>query len=89
MTRYIIDRIEDGDWAVLEGDGEVKVTIPRSWLPVSAREGDVVTASQQDELPHAKTVRFEIDAPARVASLDDARRLRDALPRGPKGDISV
>lgn len=89
MKRYTIDRFEDKKWAVLEDDDQVRVTIPRSWLPADAREGDVVDASDHDDIPGMKTVRFQVDTAARDVRLDEARQLRDRLPKGPKGDISL
>jgi hypothetical protein len=89
MTRYIIDRFEDGDWAVLEADAQRRVTVLRSWLPASAREGDVLTLSEQDEHAGAKILRFEVDMAARVVRLEEARQLRQRLPEGPKDDISL
>ena len=87
MTRYTIDRFEDDRWAVLESDGP-RVTVPRGWLPSAAREGDVLTATEHDEAG-VSTVRFEIDSATRGARLEEARRLRDRIPPGPKGDISL
>lgn len=31
MSQYVIDRFEDGPWAVLEA-GERTLTVPREWL---------------------------------------------------------
>ena len=87
MTRYTIDRFEDGRWAVLEGEGE-RITVPREWLPAAAREGDVLSAAEQAETG-VSTVRFEIDPTVRDTRLAEARRLRDRLPKGPNGDISL
>ena len=87
MTRYTIDRFEDDKWAVLEGDGP-RVTVPRGWLPSAAREGDVLKTIEHGE-HGVSTVRFEIDPAARDARLEDARRLRDRIPPGPKDDISL
>ena len=87
MTRYTIDRFEGDTWAVLEGDGP-RVTVPRGWLPSAAREGDVLKAIEHGE-SGVSTVRFEIDPAARDARLEETRRLRDRIPPGPKGDISL
>ena len=87
MTRYTIDRFEDGQWAVLESEGP-RITVPRGWLPSTAREGDVLKATEIDG-SGVSTVRFEIDSVARDARLEDARRLRGLIRSGPKGDISL
>ena len=87
MTRYTIDRFEDGQWAVLESEGS-RVTVPRGWLPSTAREGDVLNATEIDE-SGASTVRFEIDLVTRDARLEEARRLRGLIRPGPEGDISL
>ena len=87
MTRYTIDRLEDDEWAVLEGEGP-RLTVPRGWLPAHAREGDVLKVTEADE-SGVRVVRFELDPAARDAHLEEARRLRDRIPRGPKGDISL
>lgn len=39
----IIDRF-DGEWAIIEYDGQI-FSLPRSLLPESAKEGDVVKLS--------------------------------------------
>jgi len=87
MTSYTIDRFEDKGWAVLEGEG-TRLTVPRGWLPSAAREGDVLRVTVDDE-SGVKAVRFEIDPAARDERLEEARRLRDRIPPGPKGDISL
>jgi DUF3006 family protein len=87
--QYTIDRFEDGGWAVLEDDQQRRMTVPRSWLPITAREGDVVVASEDNPSPTVKNLRLEVDTAARVIRLEDARQLRDRLPRGPKGDVSL
>ena len=87
MTRYTIDRFEGDKWAVLESDGP-RVTVPRGWLPSAAREGDVLKATEYHE-SGVSTVRFEIDPAARDERLEEVRRLRDRIPPGPKGDISL
>lgn len=89
MSRYTIDRFEGIDWAVLEDDHAQTFRVPRSWLPSGAREGDVVNASEQRSANQINSVRFELDPAARDERLTDARRLRDQLPRGPKGDVSL
>ncbi len=86
---YTIDRFEDGDWAVLENSQSHTFTIPRTWLSPSAREGDVVRCDWRDEDSSSRVVSFTLDAGLRAERLDRARELRDSLPSGPKGDVSL
>ena len=89
MSRYVIDRFEGPDWAVLEDDRARTFRVPRQWLPTAAREGDVLNASEQDAGASGRVLHFELDPAAREAHLEEARRLREQLPRGPKGDVSL
>jgi hypothetical protein len=89
VARYTIDRFEGSDWAVLEDEHARTVTVPREWLPSGAREGDVLKLSSTAEGASAKTVHWELDPAARDEQLAKAHARRDALPRGPKGDISL
>ncbi len=86
---YTIDRFEDGDWAVLEDDDARTFNIPRAWLPSTAREGDVVRCVQRDDAAGSRSVSFALDSAARAEQLSRARQLRDRLPRGPKGDVTL
>jgi hypothetical protein len=89
VPQYTIDRFEGRDWAVLEDEGVRTFAVPRTWLPSSAGEGDVLKLSSTVDGENASTVRFELDSAARDERLAKARAQRDALPRGPKGDISL
>ena len=89
MARYTIDRIEDGDWAVLQDERARTFTVPRHWLPESARESDVLRSTEQADGASASVVRLELDLAVRDERLTKARDRLDALPRGPKGDVSL
>jgi Protein of unknown function (DUF3006) len=89
VPRYTIDRFEADEWAVLEDEGARTFTVPRAWLPSGVREGDVLKQSSTAKGASAKAVRFELDPSAREEQLAKARARRDALPRGPKGDVSL
>jgi hypothetical protein len=89
MPVYTIDRFEDPDWAVLEDDQARTFRIPRQWMPVDAREGDVLDASDESVASTVQSVRLAIDPLRRDQRLTDAERLRSRLPRGPKGDLSL
>jgi hypothetical protein len=58
-------------------------------VPVEAREGDVLVASDEAVAPAVQSVRLTIDPTGRDQRLADANRLRGQLPRGPKGDLSL
>ena len=89
MPRYTIDRFEGDEWAVLEDERARTFNVPRDWLPSGAREGDVLKMSDTAEGASARVIRFEFDPGARDEQLAKARQRRDALPRGPKGDVSL
>lgn len=83
---YALDRIEDGHWAVLSGDGLAReLLIPVEWLPEEAREGDLIRASRL----HDGGVGLEVEREATEARLDEMRRLRRSIRRGEDGDISL
>lgn len=83
---YILDRVEDGVWAVLEPEDEgTALELPRGWLPDEASEGDVILA----ELEADGLVRFRADAEATAKRTERLRELRDKIPRGPSGDLEL
>jgi hypothetical protein len=85
--QYVIDRIENG-WATLEDESATAFNVPANWLPPEAREGDVLRMTVE-ALPGSCTVRFTLDPAAREDQQKKARDLRDKLPRGPKGDMTL
>jgi hypothetical protein len=89
LINYTIERFEGTEWAVLQDDRGSSFNLPRSWLPLGAREGDVLRASAADTRPGSASVSFELDQEAREERLRRARSLRDRLPRSPKGDVSL
>ena len=89
MARYIVDRVEGGEWVVLEDEGGRTFSVPWSWLPDGVQEGAVLKALAEKVSGDAHTLRFELDPSAREERLAKARRLRDQLPRSPKGDVSL
>jgi Protein of unknown function (DUF3006) len=89
VPRYTIDRFESDTWAVLEDEGARTFTVPRDWLPAGVHEGDVLQASSAAREEATSMIRFQLDPAARDQQLAKARERRDALPRGPKGDISL
>jgi hypothetical protein len=84
---YIIDRIEDG-FATLEGPDGAFLALPEPWLPEGAREGDVLEIATRRAAGES-TLTLSLDEEARGKRAEELRRLRDTLPRGPGGDISL
>jgi hypothetical protein len=89
VARYTIDRFEGTAWAVLEDEQAQTFLVPRRWLPTQAREGDVVVEAAQAPDPDTMSLRLELDPKGRDERLADAKRLRERLRSGPKGDISL
>jgi hypothetical protein len=87
--RYAIDRFENGDWAVLEDDQARTFRLPRQWLPSEAKEGDIVRVVEYGATAATRRLELALDSDAREERLDRARKLRNQLPRGPKGDVSL
>jgi hypothetical protein len=88
VPNYTIDRLENGEWAVLEDEQGRTFTVPRAWLPGGVREGDIIAVSDAPG-GDARLLRFVIDQHERDERLAEARRRRAQLPRGPKGDVSL
>ena len=88
MSRYVIDRIEDG-WAALEDDNGTVFNVPTFWMPSDAKEGDVVRISTEEQASGTCTLRFTLDPAAREEQQKKIRELRESLPRGPKGDLAL
>ena len=89
MQRYTVDRLEDQDWAVLEDEHSRTLTIPIAWLPAGVREGDVIAVTDDGGGPGARILRFELDPAGKDERLEQARALRNALGRGPEGDVAL
>ena len=89
MPHYIIDRFEGSEWAVLEDEQGKTFLVPRRWLPTQAREGDVVNETEQSPDDDTVSFRLELDPKAREERVARVKWLREQLPRGPKGDISL
>ena len=87
MSRYVIDRIENG-WATFEDESATVFNVRANWLPTEAREGDVLRMTVAAS-PGSCTLRFTLDPAAREEQQKKARELRDKLPRGPEGDITL
>ena len=89
MQRYTIDRFEGSDWVVLEDEQARTFTVPTDWLPASVREGTVLRASADADGTGTSVIRFSVDPASHDEQLRKAHERLDALPRGPKGDLSL
>lgn len=88
MTQtLVVDRIEDGDRAVLESSesSEPAIVLPVHWLPEGVSEGDVLIVETGPE----GSVRFVLDEATRRARLEEMKARRARLRRGPEGDLSL
>lgn len=81
---WVVDRIEDGQEAVLVSEeGEVRI-LPASDLPAGTGEGDALRA-----LPGDGRARYAPDREATARLRKEADELRSSLRRGPSGDLSL
>lgn len=86
MSTWIVDRIED-DLAVLEGP-DATLELPASWLPAGAGEGDVLRVEVGRDGASSR-VDLRLDPDARAAREAELRDLRESIPEGPAGDLSL
>jgi hypothetical protein len=89
LTRYTIDRFEGVEWAVLQDERARTFSVPRSWLPSRAREGDVLRTATATENDASGSVHFELDLQAREERARHAKTIRNDLSRAPKGDLAL
>ena len=84
---YTLDRFEDNDLAVLELHTGESRTVPRAYLPLEAREGDVL----EDLLWYDRDgeVRYRIDALETEKRRREVADLRASLPRADEGDLEL
>ncbi|MGI9106720.1 MAG: DUF3006 domain-containing protein [Pyrinomonadaceae bacterium] len=84
--RAVIDRIEDGEIAVLSLDDETKshIDVPRARLPQNARsDGDhLLVKFDVDQQSGARTLKSITAAPARRAAAEDRiKKMQERLER--------
>jgi hypothetical protein len=91
QTVYVVDRIEEGAWVVLEDLNGTTFEVPRSWFAGRLREGDVVrvTVTPGEEGSGQSQLLLELDEEERKRRLAAAADARARLPRGPSGDIQL
>ena len=81
----IVDRIEDGAFAVLATPWDRELVIPASWLPDEVSEGDVLRV----EPIEPDGIRFVVDPEATRSRRGRIDELRDSIPRAPSGDLEL
>lgn len=91
---WVVDRFEDGGWAVLEGDEGASAKVPRSWLPTASREGSVlrIESGVGDGLHEDSTsnqLRLVVDEAETERRRHRVDEMRRHLPRGPDGDLEL
>lgn len=86
VDHWAIDRVEGG-WAHLTSAG-ADLLLPASWLPPGAGEADVLRLRRRGD-GGAIVLRLEVDRDETRRRLRSARRAKDALPRGPSGDVDL
>ena len=75
--RLVIDRVADG-WATLEVEAGATLTVPASWLPAKAAEGDVLVAAVETNAG-SSTLTFTIDEADTEQTRDRVRSKLDEL----------
>ncbi len=88
QAQYVIDRFEDNGWAVLERDDGQTFNVPLEWLPEGAQEGHVLSLVIEPQ-PQTARLRFDIDRETTERRVEEARGLRESLPKGPRGNIDL
>lgn len=95
MNAYVVDRIVDGTWAVLEHPSGVSGDVPLDWLPAGVAEGDVVrvTVERAEGAASAelatRRVSFALDRAETARRRADATQMREGLRKGPSGDLDL
>lgn len=87
-TRYIVDRIEDGTWAVLEPPKGPTLDVPLGWLPADTAAGDVLQATPETDAD-TSTVTFVRDEDATAARRNRLQDRRNRLSSTSDGPISL
>ncbi len=87
--RYVVDRLEDDGWAVLEDEQGRVFDCPLAWLPPGTEAGDVLL-SLTLKAGERSVLYLKRDDAAKEARLAEARaRLRRLRRRDPGGDIEL
>ena len=84
---YTVDRFDDNELAVLESE-EKTLFVPRAFLPVRVKEGDVLKLEQQLSDDETK-LHFQLDIAATEGAQESTRSLRANLKRAPSGDLKL
>ena len=90
MALFTVDRFADAAWVVLEDDTGRTFSIPKSWVPEDAKEGDVLSLVVDRSGGSSVTaLNIAIDGEATDQRRRQVGELRQRLPRAPKGDLSL
>lgn len=88
-ARLVVDRVE-GAFAAVELPGRGVVDLPVDWLPVGAKEGDVLRLSISDTPEGARRLELALDQDDTRATREDAAaRLQRLRERDPGGDLEL
>lgn len=82
----IVERIVAG-LAVVEGD-DGTFEVPASWLPSAASEGSALRIEVRRDGETSRVV-LALDPEWQAARESEIRRLRDSIPEGPGGDVTL
>src|SRR5688572_2587121 len=90
MAHYTVDRFEDAVGVILEDDSGRTFSVPKSWVPEDAKEGDVLSlVVDRSQSSSSVVLNIEIDREATDRRRREVEELRQQLPRAPKGDFSL
>jgi len=84
---WVVDRIEDGEIAVLVSSIEGTREVPLASLPPGSSEGDALR--QVDEESEGGELRFHLDSELTARLRATTAGLRAKLRRGPSGDLAL
>ena len=85
-TLLTIDRFEDGGLAVLEDQSGESIIVPRTDLPPSAAEGDVLSVGDPDK---GEPTRYRLEPVLTKERKDELAAKRANLTKGPTGDFDL
>ena len=89
MAQYTIDRFESTAWAVLQDEQGKTFLVPRRWLPVQAREGDVVIEMAQPPDNDTVSLTFHVDHAATEERRARVKAQREQPRKTPEEDVKL
>ncbi len=85
---YIIDRLEDNGWTVLEREDGQTFNVPSDWLPEEAQDGHVLTLEAEVSGKESR-LHVALGEEETKRRREAAKARWDSLPKGPEGDIEL